>query len=185
MDDSPSEYVLDACSLLNLIASGRFDEIAQAIPAEFVIVRQAASEISFLRRGGEGPDSDERDSVSLYTLERSGFLTVVELTTATELSDFVGFAVEMDDGEAATGAIALSRGAIVVTDDRKAQRIFSTQYPTLTVRTTPNIMKTWADRTDPSANELARVLKDIETRARFRPRSSDMLANWWANARGR
>jgi hypothetical protein len=96
----------------------------------------------------------------------------------------VAFAVEMDDGEAATGALAISRGAIVVSDDRKARRIFGTRHPLLPLRTTSEIVEAWADRTNPSADELAGVLRDIETRARFRPGPSDPLLAWWSRARG-
>ena len=38
--------------------------------------------------------------------------------------------------EAATGALAISRKAIVVTDDRKARHVFGERSPALTLRTT-------------------------------------------------
>jgi hypothetical protein len=86
----------------------------------------------------------------------------------------------MDDREAATGALARSRGAILVSDDRKARQVFR---PVLDLRTTSEAIKAWADRMAPSPVELAQVLLDVETRARFRPGRSDPLFQWWELAR--
>lgn len=183
MEATPAERALDACALLNLIASRRFAEIAQTVAARFIAARLAVNEISYVRRGGAGPDADERDPLDIDALERAGYITIVDLTPA-ELADFVMFAADMDDGEAATGALALGRGAVVVTDDRKARRVFDGHAPPLSICTTSEVVKAWADRTRPSAGDLATVLRDIEGRARFRPGPSDPLGAWWIGARG-
>jgi len=183
VDAAPPELALDACSLLNLVATGRFGEIAQALPALFIAERRAAGEIRYIRRGGSGPDAFERDPIDLGTLETAGFLTIHDLATPEELADFVAFAAEMDDGEAATGALARSRGAVLVSDDRKARQVFSAPSLRLNLRTTSEIIKAWADRRGPDPADLARVLLDVETRARFRPARSDPLFQWWESAR--
>lgn len=183
MDAAPPELALDACSLLNLAATRRFGDIAQALPARFVAERRAAGEVHYIRRGGTGPDAFERDPLDLRTLEAAGFLTIHDLATPDELADFVAFAVDMDDGEAATGALARSRGAVLVSDDRKARQVFSAPSLRLNLRTTSEVIKAWADQMAPSPAELARVLRDVETRARFRPGRSDPLFQWWELAR--
>jgi len=180
VDAAPPELALDACSLLNLIATHRFGEIAEAVPALFIAERRAASEVRYIRRGGSGSDALDRDPIDLGALEAAGFLTILDLTTREELADFVAFAVEMDDREAGTGALARSRGAILVSDDRKARQVFR---PVLDLRTTSEVIKAWADRMAPSPVELAQVLLDVETRARFRPGRSDPLFQWWELAR--
>jgi predicted nucleic acid-binding protein len=183
MDVEPVEITLDACSLLNLIATRRFGEIAQAIPAMFVVERRAANEVRYIRRGGSGPDALDREPIDLGAIETDGFLAIEDLTTPDELADFVAFAVEMDDGEAATGALARARGVPLVSDDRKARRVFSILEPPLSIRTTSEIIKAWADRKAISTAELADVLLDVETRARFRPGANDPLFQWWESAR--
>ena len=183
VDSGPAEFALDACSLLNLIATRRFGEIAQALPAIFVAERRAAHEVRYLRRGSSDPGQHDREPIDLRELEAAGFLIICDLITAGELADFVAFALEMDDGEAATGGLARARGAIVVSDDRKARRCFGGLNPPLSLRTTSEIIRAWADRSVVSPTELARVLLDIETRARFRPGPSDPLFRWWESAR--
>lgn len=42
-----------------------------------------------------------------------------------EEETYVNLALQLDDGEAATGALAIHRGAVVATDDRKAIRILT------------------------------------------------------------
>lgn len=183
MNAGPAESALDACSLLNLIATRRFAEIAQALPAIFITERRAASEVRYLRRGGSGPDALDREPIDLNELEGAGFLIICDLTTPDELADFVTFALEMDDGEASTGALARSRGAALVSDDRKARRVFGALNPALSLHTTSEVIKVWADRATINSSDLARVLQDVETRAHFRPGPSDPLFRWWESAR--
>ncbi len=183
MDVGPAELALDACSLLNLIATRHFGEIAQALPAVFIAERRAANEVRYVRRGGYGPDALEREPIDLEELEAAGFLIICDLGTPHELGDFVTFALHMDDGEAATGALARSRGAVVVSDDRKARRIFNELEPPLSLRATSEIIRAWADRSAVESVELACTLLDVESRARFRPGPSDPLFHWWESGR--
>lgn len=185
MEHVPREYALDAGALLNLLASRRLADFATSIPARLIVARAAAGEIAYVRRGGGGPDVAERDPIDPATLEQARFLTIVDLTTPTELGAFVAFAAEMDDGEAATGALAIGRGAIVVTDDRKARSVFARCDQPLPLSTTSEIVRAWADRANPDAEELAKMLIDIEARARFRPGPWDPLEAWWKTTRER
>src|SRR5438132_712100 len=80
MDIDPAEIALDACSLLNLIATRRIGEIAQAVLAIFVAERRAANEVHYIRRGGSGPDALDREAIDLVALETDGFLVIYDLT---------------------------------------------------------------------------------------------------------
>jgi hypothetical protein len=183
MDGGPAELALDACALLNLIATRHFGEIAQAVPAIFVIERRAAAEVRYLRRDGLGPDTLNREPIDLLALEAAGFLIIQDPSTPDELADFVAFAREMDDGEAATGSLARGRDVTLVSDDRKARRVFGALNPPLTLRTTSEIIKAWADKLAAAPEEVARVLLDVESRAHFRPGPSDPLFEWWESNR--
>lgn len=179
-----SLYVFDACSLLNLIASRRFVDIAGGTQAQFVVSEQASREVQYLRRGGNGDDADERDTIDLIVLEGQGLLSVARLEAPAELATFVDFAREMDDGEAAACSIAVHRSGVLVTDDRKARRVFSQSFrPALPLLTTAQVIKEWADHASVEAAQLARLLLDVEKRARFRPNQSDPLRAWWNSAR--
>ena len=180
MKSQPSLYVFDACSLLNLVASRRFIDIAEGASAKFVVVELAANEVLYVRRGGEGADANEREPVDLRAFERDGYLSIVRLDAPEEIATYVDFATEMDDGEAASCAIAVHRNGTLVTDDRKARRIVGERFPTTSLLTTSELIKAWADGNDLDDGVLARVLLDVEERASFRPSHRDPLHSWWA-----
>ena len=186
MEASPASlFMLDACSLLNLIASRRFAQIARNSEAQFAIAEPAAAEVRFVRCGGTGPDALEREAVNLADLELSGLLVIHRLETSEERAAFVAFAREVDDGEAACCALTIHRGGILVTDDRKARRVLAQRSPPTSLLTTSEVIKSWADRVELARQDLARVLLDVEERGSFRPGRHDPLASWWETMRRR
>ena len=176
-------WVLDACSLLNLVASRRLVDIATNTTARFLTSELAAREVRYVRRGGGGPDAREREEVDLQTFQRNGLLTVLALETPSEVATFVDLALDLDDGEAASGALAVCRGGVFVTDDRKARRVFEERYPAVRLLSTSEVIKAWADRVGLDTLGLALVLRDVEERARFRPGRHDPLCAWWESIR--
>ena len=178
-------YVLDACSLLNLVASRRLPDTVRGTPAAFLIPEQAATEIRYVRRGGGGADADEREPVSLRDFEEVGRLVVVSLEAAAEVASFISFAAQMDDGEAASCAVVVNRGGTLVSDDRKARRIIREGFPSTPLLATSEVIKAWADASGLDPNALARVLTDVEERGNFRPGHNDPLAHWWNASRSR
>lgn len=105
----PSSYMLDACSLLNLVASRRFEDIAASLPVRFATPEQAVSEVRYVRRGGGGADAKNLEAIDLAALQTAGVLTVCRLETSAELTTFVDLALEIDDGEAAACALGQRR----------------------------------------------------------------------------
>ncbi len=171
--------LLDCCSLLNLYASRQMRKVLQAVPVTCVVVDIVVGEASYVLRGGDGEDASEREPVDLQPLVAQGNLEVWQLETDAEYASFISFAVEIDDGEAATCALALHRAGIVVTDDRKTHRIMARSVPEATVITTSQLLKHWADATRPDDTDLRAMLHDIQTRARFVPGKQDPLIAWW------
>jgi hypothetical protein len=83
-------------------------EILEALSCQFGIARHVANEAMYV---GSSSDADEdREPVDLDPMIRAGLLTVLDLGSPAEFSGFVGFAAELDDGEAATCALAVHRG---------------------------------------------------------------------------
>ncbi len=179
----PSLYVFDACSLLNLIASRRFADIAGGTPAKFIVSEQASFEVQYVRRGGNGDDANEREAIDLRVLEEQGLLSVARLESPAELATFVDFAREMDDGEAAACALTVHRSGVLVTVGRKARRVFSQRFPASPLLTTAQVIKEWVDYASIEECQIARLLLDVEERARFRPNQSDPLGAWWNSIR--
>ncbi|MBI3977411.1 MAG: hypothetical protein HY331_04410 [Chloroflexi bacterium] len=171
--------MLDCCSLLNLFATGRIGEILRGVPARFAVAELVASEASYVRRGGGGPDAGQREAIDLQPLIAAGLLDVWRTEAESEFVSFVNFAALVDDGEAMTCALALHRDAVVVTDDRKARKLVLARAPQLTVLTTSQLLKVWADAVQVDGTVLKSALIDIQERARFTPGKQDPLLAWW------
>jgi predicted nucleic acid-binding protein len=176
--------LLDACCLLNLHATRHVEEILQILPARFAVVEAVANETLYTRRGGGGADADEKDRVDLTLLTTAGLIEILHMESA-EATSYVTFAAHLDDGEAMTIALALHRGGVVATDDRKAIRIIQTLAPQVRIHTTAELLKAWADLVQlppPALRTVLTVLMDVRQRARFAPGRHDPLQAWWLSA---
>jgi predicted nucleic acid-binding protein len=166
--------LLDACSLINLVASGlQLAHIATAIDREFIVTTIAAEESLYV--AGRSND-DPAEPVSVEALAAPGQLTITSLTLA-ELASFVALAKSVDDGEASTLAVALERGIEFATDDRRAIRLAGELG--VTVVTTPQLMRSWAERSGVTAADIRVTLTSVERRGNFRPRRGDPEREWW------
>ena len=171
--------LLDACSVLNLAASRRMEQVIQCLDADIAIAEAVAKEALFVRRGGSGEDAHETDPVLLQPLIEAGHIEVISPETDAEFASYVRFAAQLDDGEAMTCALALERGYAVATDDRKALRVMREHDPPIQSLTTSDLLRAWVARMQPSEAELIRVLTDIRERARFLPSRRDPHHGWW------
>jgi hypothetical protein len=172
--------LLDTCSILNLCATRRIDEILAAAEARFGVVDYVLRhEVLYLRRGGAGEDADERDPIDLQPFVQAGLIEVVTLQGEVEAARFVDFSVDLDDGEAITCAIATVRGHHVATDDRKTIRLLASRNPPVTVVRTSELIKPWSDKRMIAGGELRTILAAIRERANFEPAADDPLRSWW------
>lgn len=121
--------VADASVTINLCASGVGDRILAALPFRVSMAPEAIAEVTGDRRTGRA------DNVVLQQFLASGLIERVELDDVaqqvfTEL--VIGTAAEtLDDGEAATIAIAVSRGLTVAVDETKANSLCDRRFPSL------------------------------------------------------
>ena len=179
--------LLDCCSLLNLYATRHLAEILGALRVRFAVAEAVVGEAGYVLHGwsraptvgGAGEDAAERELVDLQPLVRAGCLEVWRPESEAEYVSFVNFAAEVDDGEAVTCALALNRGAAVVTDDRKTLRVLARLAPRVAALTTSQVLRLWADSSRVDRAVLRSVLFDVQTRTRFTPGKHDPLVGWW------
>jgi hypothetical protein len=172
--------LLDACSLINLYATRRIAAILGSHPGRFGVVDTVRREAGYVFRGGDGPDATEREPIDLGPLEKMGLITTLAADSEDETLTYIDLTLEMDDGEAMTGAIAVHGGFTVVTDDRKALRVLSERG--VTCETTLDLIKGWAERTNVPRNELRMALLNVRQRARYVPHRTHHLRAWWDEA---
>jgi hypothetical protein len=171
MDD----LLLDACVALNLLASGvALDELARASNARFVMTSVAASETLWLE-----PDDSarERELLDDSVLVERG-VTLVTLTEI-EMVGFIELARSIDDGEAATIAVATHRQVSVATDDRKAVRLAERQSRSIAIVRTTQLMMRWANSSSATATNLREAVRAIQRRANYVPPRDDPHIAWW------
>ena len=166
--------VLDTCVLINLLATGRAPEIVRVI-APSRMVCSAVSEESLYLRPLEAEGRPE--AVDLQLLIAAGVLTPCQIEGVAEEDLYVTYALELDDGEAMSLAIAQSRNLVLATDERKARRLARENAPQLSIISTAEIIRAWAEGKE--RRDVIAVVHSILTRARFRPADSDPLALWW------
>jgi hypothetical protein len=166
--------VIDTCVLLNVLATDRVGEIVQIISPSRLICPGVSSESLYLRSAE--PDGPPQ-AVDLGPLFAQSVFTACPLAGNPEEELYVGYSLELDDGEAMSLAMAHARNLALATDDRKARRLAGETAPAISLISTPQIIRAWAEDRDPA--EVATVIRAIHGRARFCPSDDDPLAHWW------
>jgi hypothetical protein len=171
--------VIDACCLIDLLASGRVEEILRATGQAWHLPIAVQGEVQYVRRH----DPAQAGAVitvpaDLSPFVAAGLLTPCQPVHPQEQARFVHYATQFrSDGEAMCLALAEARGWRVATDDRKAIRVAG--MVGLTVVSCPELVKTWAVAVKPGRAQLIQVLTDIQTLAQFRPNPTMPESAWW------
>jgi predicted nucleic acid-binding protein len=169
-----SPLLLDACVVINLTATDRLPHIAKTANVTFTLAHQAAAEVGYLRDLVDG-------EVTLTPIDLGSYdgatLETIALTPA-EYPLYVDLARTVDDGEAATIAVAAERGIPLATDDRKARRVCIELQLAEPMRTL-GILHSYADMAGLQRAQLRRLLVKIRDRASFQPPRSDPDFKWW------
>ena len=176
-----SDVVVDACCMLNLIASGHYfskDEPSSNQPHQLSVPDVVVAELLFVYQ----PDPDDSEKLlkapaGVQELIDEGVLSSCSLHSGDESDLFVRLAVRLDDGEAACLAIAKHRSLTLATDDRVARRI--SNELSVDVLGTPELVRSWAEHCDVSPAILAESISNIQRLAKFVPRPGTTYADWW------
>lgn len=158
--------IMDACCVINLYESGHMGEILESIPKSVMIAAYVREE--------------EVARFDLQPFIERGLLTIVSIESEDEEIAFVNYAAVIgDDGEAATGAIAVHRSWAIATDDRKATNLFAADAPHIQLVSTPDLMKHWADVARPSSQVVRSAIEKIEAEGHYSPGKRHALYAWW------
>ena len=179
-DSDHGTLLLDASCLLNLYATGRLLEVAQALPWQLAVVDYVLEQEAFYVRTVELYEGEvETLPVDLSPLIDGGLLVVVRLETASEEAHFVELAASLDDGEAMTGAIARNRSFAVAIDDRKARRVLGEWASGVRLVSTLELVQQWGASVP--IDDVSRALRSMRHGARYVPGPRDPLYEWWRN----
>lgn len=192
----PDLVILDACCLINLFATGRAQEILEALPHLWAVGKYVAEEeVLEIAREGKTPASQaDRGTIPIHPLLteliENGTVEKLAVRSEEEENQLVRFAAQLDDGEAYTCALAIVRRARVATDDRKAIRVLRTAWKILDEKKEPvlrtsDMLFSWAGVKGVGEPELAQVVHAIARRATFFPPRDDPHFGRWMGLLGR
>jgi predicted nucleic acid-binding protein len=169
--------LLDACAVVNLYATRWMGAILAANGGPFAVADVVMREARFVLHGGAGEDAREREPVDLQSLQDAGLLEVIASDDEEELLTFIDLSAEIDDGEAMTAALAMHRGCIVVTDDRKASRVLVARGVAL--RTSLDLIRVWSTSPRLTRATVRTALADLRQRGNYDPPRGHPLRDWW------
>ncbi|HEX6904718.1 MAG TPA: hypothetical protein VF789_33735 [Thermoanaerobaculia bacterium] len=172
--------ILDACCLINLLASGRTEEIFRVLPYQFATSRLIATEeiLAIAQIDAEGVPIG-REVIVPSVLEGLENLSLLDLVTTQEMEDFLLLAKELGRGESSILALALSHRGVVATDDRKALKVLARRAPHVSTMQTPELLYEWAQLSQAQDDVIREVLQRIRFRGRFHPNRDAPRFDWW------
>ena len=176
MERRPESLILDASCLLNLYATERFGEIAASLREQVAV---AEEEALFIRREASADGEGDQVLVDLSPFVSEDLVEVMRLASRDEETTFVTLAALIDDGEAATAALAVHRGCSVATDDRKARRVLSERAPTVPLVSTLDLVAQWAETMSVPLVQLRTALERMRSGASYVPGRRDPRYMWW------
>lgn len=168
--------IADTSTLLNLYASDKFEDILKAIPCPVTIVENVLKETQYILREGL---KESKEIIELEPYISKGLLSVSCFGSDDEKARFIQFTQELDDGEAATGAIAFHRKWDIAIDDKKGRAVFAREIPSSICVSTLEIVEHTASSLMWDNETLMSTIKKISLQARFRPHKGCDLENWW------
>lgn len=162
---SDSPLVFDASALINIAATGYHYEILEALGTMNILEEVVRNEISSESRFSERTKIFDR-------LIGSPVLSVVSMDNH-EASRFINFVMapepdSLDDGEAATLAVASNINGIAVIDEKKGCRIAASTTPKINTITTPHLFKWISDQENFPTIPVDEILYNALSFARMR-----------------
>jgi hypothetical protein len=154
--------------------------ILRSTAEESLICAAVEAESLYLRH--DDP-KEPMEPVQLTPFIKAGLLATCQIESAEEEQLYVDYAGDLDDGEAMSIALALTRGHCLATDDRKARRLFkeAVNDPNRLI-STPKLIRHWHNISEVSSDKLEALLLRVESKACYQPSPSDPDFQWWARS---
>ncbi len=170
--------VIDACVMINLLATSLEVELTQAIGRVWIMSQKAREETLFLDSRPDAEGRRERTVADLSRLERSGCLRVRPLDAEWTVA-FVRCAEHLPDADASSVALAGALNLPLATDDPKERRVAKTLFPGLQIHSTLELLHEATVVLGLPEHELKRMASDLRWRGNFLPPKHDAYRDWY------
>lgn len=175
----PRDIVVDACSVLNLLATRRETAIVQALDLHLVVTPQVSSEALTLWTPPDADGQRTREPTSTDALHLGGYLETRELAGDAVIDAFISAAARIQDADASCIALAGASGLPLLTDDRKERRIARDLFPSIELVSTLDVLADAGRALGWSEPEFRAAAHDLRWRGNFAPPRSDPRGQWY------
>lgn len=172
----PTALVTDVSCLLTLVASGRADELAEALDLRLVTTNRAIEETASIEQTNRSVLDGLRERQRLEAIDLDSGDEAIEV--------LVRCAEHLPDQDAAILALARIRGATLASDDSCQRRVASTLFPDLALTSTPALLSEAMTALGLAEPEQRALIVEIHTRSRFLPALNDPLRAWFFERQG-
>ena len=174
MPESNDAWVLDASVVINLLGCGMGSEILAALPGQALIADRVERELRY------HPIQGWEINEPMHRWQSQGLLKTVTMNESM-LSRYLDLINPLppdylDDGEAASIAVAEVLDADIVLDERRARRIVSERFTTLNLQSTAGLFRLAADSGALDRDALATAFHQALIQARMRVVPEELIA---------
>lgn len=169
---------IDACALLNLLATGCEADIVRAHGFTLVTTRMALAEVQYLVGPPDDDGNDTRIAADCSILVSAGQLSAVAVGQDLEPA-FVGAASHFTDADASVVALAAANRLPLWTDDRRVYRFGPKLFPDLRVLSTLAILRDAFARLGTPPEHQREIARKLKVRGNFEPPKWDKFADWY------
>lgn len=170
--------VIDACVMINLLATSLEVQFTQAIDRVWLMSQKARDETMFLDSSPDAEGRRHRTVADLSRLEGSGCLSVRSLD-AEWTNAFVRCAEHLPDADASSVALAGALHLPLATDDPKERRVAAALFPGIQLHSTLEVLHDATVALGLPEPELKRVAYDLRWRGNFLPPKRDAYRDWY------
>ncbi|MCP4662514.1 MAG: hypothetical protein GY856_44520 [bacterium] len=170
--------VTDASCLLNLLASGRVDEILDVLEVELVATPHLRGEVLYLAGPRESTGAVTKERVDLSPLESAGLLQIRPLDEAA-LEHLVRCSEQLRDAAAAGVALSAALELPLATDDGRQRNVARELYPRLELVSPLELVRPAVERLGLDHAAVHQLARDIRLRASFLPPKRDPHREWF------
>jgi predicted nucleic acid-binding protein len=171
--------VIDACCMLNLLATGRELDIAEALRLLLLETPQVSREPLYLSTAPDDDLARRREPASTTALRAAGFLETRALDTEALVDALVACAARIKDTDASCIALAGVLEIPLVTDDRKERNIAKDIFPRIELASTLDLLHEAATALQWNDGVLVEVASNLRWRGNFAPPKRDPRGRWY------